>query len=73
MASNVTCEPCISKTNKCQFDLEMPLEIDLLKNERNSLERSHPCFCLHYYACPWFAMFNVIFFNLFALEYVNSK
>jgi hypothetical protein len=39
MASNVTCEPLSSRTNRCQFDGELPFRIYLLKNERNSLNK----------------------------------
>jgi hypothetical protein len=45
IAFKATCEPCPSKINRWQLDGNMPLGIDLIKNE-NFFEHktNHPCF-----------------------------
>jgi hypothetical protein len=39
IASGRTCEPCPSRISKWWLDWHMPLRIDLIKNQRNSLNR----------------------------------
>jgi hypothetical protein len=39
IAFGTTCEPCSSRISKWWLDWDMPLGIDLIKNERNSLNK----------------------------------
>jgi hypothetical protein len=56
-ASKVTCEPCRSKANRWQSNGDMPLGIDFIKNERNSLNRKQ---VIHFfYVAIMFLIYNL--------------
>jgi hypothetical protein len=55
--SKVTCEPCPSKANRWQLNGDMPLGIDFIKNERNSLNRKQ---VVHFFnVAIMFLIFNL--------------
>jgi hypothetical protein len=73
IASKVTCEPCPYKINKCLLVQGMPLGIDLVKNDKNSLKSKDVTnVFLHCHACPWAIIFYVIIFYPHTFKYEES-
>jgi hypothetical protein len=72
IACRLTCEPCPSKINRCWWLFGMPIKIDLLKNDKNYLNKTcHPCFGLDYHTCSRFIVHNIINSDTFTPKYVK--